>query len=92
MENKTAVHPWHTADGLIEAFGDQAYHSAIRLMVIMISQTPDDEESLVKIRAGIQELMQRRYHDKPNTSISVMEMATERTKKFVAGFEGFEFE
>jgi hypothetical protein len=57
-----AIHPWHTADGLIEAFGDQAYHSGIRLMSMMILTTPEDQEYIDKLRGRIQELMQRGFH------------------------------
>lgn len=60
----TTSPPWHSADGLIQAFGDEAYNSAVGLMTMMILETPDDAQSIEQIRLGIIDLMQRGYHKK----------------------------
>ena len=56
---------WVTPESLIESFGDQAYHKAMRMFVEMISFTPDDFENINVLRDACYELMQRGYHKKP---------------------------
>lgn len=62
---ETPVHPWHSADGLLEAYGDQAYHAGIRLMLMAARESPDDTATIRKIREGCARLMAMGYHEKP---------------------------
>ncbi len=49
-----------TADSLIEAFGDQAYHKGLRMVVESLQA--GDRESCAAISTACRELMARRYH------------------------------
>ncbi|MGH9665555.1 MAG: hypothetical protein ACRD9L_14110 [Bryobacteraceae bacterium] len=52
-----------TADSLIQAFGDQAYHKGLRMTVEALQS--DDMESCQALAKATRELMMRGYHKKP---------------------------
>lgn len=52
-----------TADSLIEVFGDQAYHKALRMVAEALQS--EDRESCRQLSTAARELMRRGYHRKP---------------------------
>ncbi|MGH9665768.1 MAG: hypothetical protein ACRD9L_15185 [Bryobacteraceae bacterium] len=54
-----------TADSLIQAFGDQAYHKALKMTIEALQA--DDIESCKALAKATRELLIRGYHKKPET-------------------------
>lgn len=54
---------WVTADSLIEAFGDQAYHRGLRMAVEALQA--GDREACRTLAAVNLELMRRGFHKNP---------------------------
>jgi hypothetical protein len=55
--------PAFTADALIQAFGDGAYHRGVEMVIVALQQ--GDADACRQLRDANIELMRRGYHKKP---------------------------